>query len=55
MFIHRDDVYKQESEKNNVANIYVQKNRHGQQGIVKLRFVPQYTKFMPMDNYSDEI
>lgn len=55
MFIHRDDVYKQESEKNNTANIYVQKNRHGQQGIVKLRFVPRYTKFLTMDNYSDEI
>ena len=55
MFIHRDDVYKQESEKKNVANIYVQKNRHGQQGVVKLRFVPQYTKFLTMDNYSDDI
>jgi replicative DNA helicase len=55
MFIHREDVYKQDSEKKNIADIFVQKNRHGQQGVVKLRFVPQYTKFLTMDNYSDDI
>ena len=55
MFIHREDVYKQDSDKKNIADIFVQKNRHGQQGVVKLRFVPQYTKFLTMDNYSDDI
>jgi len=55
MFIHREDVYKQDSDKKNEAEIYVQKNRHGQQGVVRLRFVPNYTKFHPMDNYSDDI
>lgn len=54
MFIHREDVYKKESENKNIADIYVQKNRHGQQGHVKLRFIPQYTKFGSMDYTSDD-
>lgn len=53
MFIHREDFYKKDSENKNIADIFVQKNRHGQQGVVKLRFVPQYTKFASMDYISD--
>ncbi|HNW82152.1 MAG TPA: replicative DNA helicase [bacterium] len=54
MFIHREDVYKKDSENKNIADIFVQKNRHGQQGHVKLRFVPQYTKFASFDYMSDD-
>jgi replicative DNA helicase len=54
MFIHREDMYKKDSENKNIADIYVQKNRHGQQGVVKLRFVPQYTKFASFDYISDD-
>jgi replicative DNA helicase len=53
MFIHREDMYKPDSDKKNTAEIYLQKNRHGQQGLVKLRFVPQYTKFSNI-SFSDE-
>lgn len=53
MFIHREDVYKKDSENKNIADLFVQKNRHGQQGLVKLRFVPQYTKFVPYDFNTD--
>lgn len=55
MFINREDVYKKDSEKKNVADIYIQKNRHGPQGVVHLRFVPQYTKFAILDptEYND--
>ncbi|HQN72488.1 MAG TPA: replicative DNA helicase [bacterium] len=49
MFIHREEVYKKDTEKKNIADIFIQKNRHGQQGSVHLRFVPQYTKFATMD------
>ncbi len=45
MFIHREDIYKPDSDKKNTAEIYLQKNRHGQQGVVRLKFIPQYTKF----------
>ncbi len=53
MFIHREDMYKPDSEKKNIAEIYLQKNRHGQQGVVKLRFVPQYTQFCEI-SFNDE-
>jgi len=53
MFIHREEMYKPDSDKKNTAEIYVQKNRHGQQGLVKLRFIPHYTKFSSID-YSIE-
>lgn len=49
MFIHREEVYKKDTEKKNIADIYIQKNRHGQQGSVHLRFTPQYTKFTTLD------
>ena len=54
MFIHREDIYKKkEEEKNNEAEIFVEKNRHGPTGIVKLRFVPQYMKFTQIDPVAD--
>ena len=54
MFIHREDVYKKnEEEKNNEAEIFVQKNRHGPTGTVRLRFTPQYMKFTPLDTSAD--
>ncbi|MGI6393185.1 MAG: replicative DNA helicase [bacterium] len=49
MFIHREELYKKDTDKKNTAGIYVQKNRHGQLGSVHLRFVPQYTKFAAID------
>ena len=54
MFIHREDIYKKkEEEKTNEAEIFVEKNRHGPTGIVKLRFVPQYMKFTQIDPVAD--
>jgi len=54
MFIHREDAYKKnEEEKNNEAEIFVQKNRHGPTGTVRLRFTPQYMKFTPLDTSAD--
>ena len=54
MFIHREDMYKPDSDKKNTAEIYLQKNRHGQQGLVKLRFISQYTKFSSIDYSIDD-
>lgn len=54
MFIHREDAYKKsDEEKNNEAEIFVQKNRHGPTGTVRLRFTPQYMKFTPLDTSAD--
>ena len=45
MFLHREDYYNPETEKKNVAEIIIAKNRQGQTGTVELAWLPQYTKF----------
>lgn len=48
MFIYRDDYYNKDSEKKNVAEIIVAKQRNGPIGTVELVWLPQYTKFANM-------
>src|SRR3981081_3259488 len=38
MFIHREDKYKEESEKTNIAEILIEKHRNGEVGKVELYF-----------------
>ena len=45
MMLYRDDYYNKESEKTNVAECIVAKNRHGEIGTVELQWLPQYTPF----------
>ena len=55
MFLYRDDYYNEESEKHNIAECIIAKNRHGETGKVELRWMPEYTQFATLDNrYDDE-
>ncbi len=45
MFIYRDDYYNKETDKPNVAEIIVAKQRNGPIGTVELVWLPQYTQF----------
>ncbi len=45
MFIHREDYYNPDTDKKNIAEIIVAKNRSGQTGSVELAWLGQYTKF----------
>ena len=55
MFIYRDDYYNKESEKRNIAECIVAKNRHGETGKVELRWMPDYTTFGTLEHrYGDE-
>ncbi|MBE6971635.1 MAG: replicative DNA helicase [Ruminococcaceae bacterium] len=55
MFIYRDDYYNEDSEKRNIAECIVAKNRHGETGKVELRWMPDYTTFGTLEHrYSDE-
>ena len=45
MFIYRDDYYKEDSEKRNIAEIIIAKNRHGETGKLEMRWMPEYTTF----------
>ena len=55
LFLYRDDYYNSDSEKRNVAECIVAKNRHGETGKVELRWMPEYTAFGTLENrYGDD-
>jgi len=45
MFIYRDDYYNHETEKKDIAEIIIAKQRNGPIGTVELAWLPKYTKF----------
>ncbi len=56
VFIHREEVYNQDTPRKGIADIVIAKQRNGPIGDFPLTFVGRYTKFenwVP-DNYSDE-
>lgn len=53
-FLFREDYYDQESEKQNIIEIILAKQRNGPVGSVELAFVKEYNKFVDLDHrYSD--
>jgi len=54
MFIHREDKYKEADEKNNIAEILIEKHRNGETGKVELFFNDKKATFQSIDksNYS---
>lgn len=51
MFIYRDDIYNPESEKKNIAELIIAKQRSGSTGSMELLWLGEYTKFVNLDNY----
>ncbi|HLR02328.1 MAG TPA: replicative DNA helicase [Virgibacillus sp.] len=49
-FLYRDDYYDQESEKQNIIEIIISKQRNGPVGTVELAFVKEYNKFVDLDH-----
>ncbi len=45
MFIYRDDYYNKDTDKKNIAEVIIAKQRNGPIGTVNLVWLPQYTKF----------
>lgn len=45
IFLYREDYYNKDTEKQNVAECIVAKNRHGETGTVELQWLPQFTTF----------
>ena len=54
MFLYRDDYYNEDSEKRNIAECIVAKNRHGETGKVPLRWTPEYTTFSTVEMRFDD-
>ena len=49
MFIYRDDYYNKDTDKKNIAEIIIAKQRNGPIGTVELVWLPNYTKFVNME------
>ena len=54
MFLYRDDYYNEDSEKHNIAECIIAKNRHGETGKVELRWMPEFTTFSTLENHYNE-
>ena len=54
LFLYRDDYYNEDSEKRNIAECIVAKNRHGETGKVELRWLPEYTSFGTLETRYDD-
>lgn len=54
LFLFREDYYDKDTEKQNVAECIVAKNRHGSTGTVELQWLPQFTTFADREWRHDE-
>ena len=53
MFLYRDDYYNEESEKKNIAEVIIAKQRAGSTGTVELAWLGNYTKFANLEKYRE--
>ncbi len=54
MFLYRDDVYNKESEKKDIAEVIIAKQRGGSTGTVDLLWMGNYTKFVNLERRYDD-
>lgn len=53
-FLYRDDYYNQDTEKKNIIEIIIAKQRNGPVGTVELAFLKNYNKFVSLDRSHQE-
>ena len=53
MFLYRDDYYNEDSEKKNIAEVIIAKQRSGSTGTVELMWLGSFTKFANLDKYRE--
>lgn len=53
-FLYRDDYYNQDTEKKNIIEIIIAKQRNGPVGTVELAFLKHYNKFVSLDRTHQE-
>lgn len=54
MFLYRDEYYNKDTDKKNMAEVILAKQRNGPTGTVDLAWLGQYTKFGNLDRYHNE-
>jgi replicative DNA helicase len=50
-FLYREDYYNQETERKNITELHIAKQRNGPVGIVELFFQREFSKFLGLDKY----
>jgi len=55
MFIYREDMYDEMTERKNIADIIVAKHRNGPTGVVPLYFRKELTQFLDLELYREEL
>ncbi|MBC7232109.1 MAG: replicative DNA helicase [Chloroflexi bacterium] len=55
IFIYRDEMYNENTDRKNIADILVSKHRNGPTGQISLRFVSEQTKFVDLDTYHEDL
>lgn len=53
MFIHREDRYREESERTNTAEILIEKHRNGPTGVAELYFDANKSSYLPLEKNAD--
>lgn len=53
MFLYRDEYYHPDSEKKNIGEVIIAKQRNGATGTVELAWLGQFTKFANLDKFRD--
>ncbi|MBQ7623919.1 MAG: replicative DNA helicase [Clostridia bacterium] len=54
MLIYREDYYNKDKPKTNMAEILIEKNRHGETGKVEMQWMGQFSSFVAVDTYHSE-
>jgi len=55
LFLYRDDYYNKDSERKNITEVIIAKNRAGSIGTVDLAWLPSYTKFANLARQEEEM
>ena len=53
MFLYRDEYYNEDTERKNIGEVIIAKQRNGPIGNVELLFMGQYTKFLSLEKYRE--
>ena len=53
-FLYRDDYYDKETDRKNIIEIIIAKQRNGPVGTVELVFLKQFNKFVSLDKGHDD-
>jgi replicative DNA helicase len=55
LFIYRDEMYHEDTDSKNIAEIIIAKHRNGPTGLAYLGFMSEQTRFVNLDRYHEDM